>query len=108
MKYRLLIAEDEKNIREGLAKALEMDGHEVAVAADGAEALKRFEKGDIDLVISDLRMPGLSGEELLEKIQAENPGIPVIVLTGHGTVETAVNCMRMGAWDFLTKPVNLD
>jgi DNA-binding NtrC family response regulator len=108
MKFRLLVAEDEKNIREGLAEALQMDGHEVETAADGTEALKRFQKGDIDLVITDLRMPGLSGEELLEKILTEAPGTPVIVLTGHGTVESAVKAMRLGAWDFLTKPVNLD
>jgi DNA-binding NtrC family response regulator len=108
MKFRLLIAEDEKNIREGLAAALELDGHEVAAAANGNEALKRFQKGDIDLVITDLRMPGLSGEELLAKILADSPGLPVIILTGHGTVETAVKAMRTGAWDFLIKPVNLD
>ena len=108
MKYRLLITEDEKNIREGLAAAMEMDGYEVDTSADGAEALKRFQKGDIDLVISDLRMPGLGGAELLEKIISESPGTPVIILTGHGTVETAVKAMRLGAWDFLTKPVNLE
>jgi len=108
MKFRLLIAEDEKNIREGLAAALELDGHEVATAADGNEAFKRFQKGDIDLVITDLWMPGLSGEELLEKVLAESPGIPVIILTGHGTIEAAVKTMRAGAWDFLIKPVNLD
>ena len=108
MKFRLLIAEDEKNIREGLAAALELDGHEVAIAADGNEAFKRFQKGDVDLVITDLWMPGLSGEELLEKVLAESPGIPVIILTGHGTIEAAVKTMRAGAWDFLIKPVNLD
>jgi DNA-binding NtrC family response regulator len=108
MKFRILIAEDEKNIREGLAAALELDGHEVATAADGNEAFKRFQKGDIDLVITDLWMPGLSGDELLEKILAESPGTPVIILTGHGTVEAAVKTMRAGAWDFLIKPVNLD
>ena len=108
MKFRLLIAEDEKNIREGLAAALEMDGYLVDTAADGKEAFKRFLKGDIDLVLSDLKMPGLSGDELLEKILAESPGTPVIILTGHGTVEAAVKAMRLGAWDFLTKPVNLD
>ena len=108
MKYRLLIAEDEKNIREGLAAALQLDGHEVETAANGSEALNRFHKGDIDLVITDLKMPGLSGEELLEKVEAESPGTPVIILTGHGTVEAAVKAMRMGAWDFITKPVNLD
>ncbi|MDR2747871.1 MAG: response regulator, partial [Treponema sp.] len=108
MKFRLLVVDDEKNIREGLAASLEMDGYEVVTAVDGDEGLRRFGKGDIDLVITDLRMPGLSGEELLRRICAENPGIPVIVLTGHGTVENAVEAMRQGAWDFLTKPVNLD
>ena len=108
MKHRILIVEDEKNIREGLAAALALDGHGVVVAADGKEGLEHFHKGDFDLVLSDLRMPGISGEELLAKILTESPGTPVIILTGHGTVETAVNAMRLGAWDFLTKPVNLD
>jgi DNA-binding NtrC family response regulator len=108
VKFRLLVVDDEKNIREGLAASLEMDGYEVATAGDGKEGLRRFGKGDIDLVITDLRMPGLSGEELLRHIDAESPGVPVIVLTGHGTVENAVEAMRQGAWDFLTKPVNLD
>ncbi|MDR0316416.1 MAG: sigma-54 dependent transcriptional regulator [Treponema sp.] len=108
MKFKLLIVDDEKNIREGLAASLEMDGYETVCAEDGNEAWKRFGKGDIDLVITDLRMPGLSGEELLRRILAETPGFPVIILTGHGTVENAVTAMREGAWDFLTKPVNLD
>jgi DNA-binding NtrC family response regulator len=108
MKFRLLVVDDEKNIREGLAASLEMDGYEVVTAVDGDAGFKRFGKGDIDLVITDLKMPGLSGEELLRHITAESPGIPVIVLTGHGTVESAVEAMRRGAWDFLTKPVNLD
>jgi DNA-binding NtrC family response regulator len=102
------VVDDEKNIREGLAAALEMDGYEVETAADGNEGWKRFQKGDIDLVITDLRMPGVSGEELLMRITTETPGIPVIVLTGHGTVENAVAAMRDGAYDFLTKPLNLE
>ncbi|MHB9294107.1 putative Regulatory protein AtoC [Hollandina sp. SP2] len=108
MKFKLLVVDDEKNIREGLAASLEMDGYEVVTAAQGDEGWKRFQKGDLDLVITDLRMAGLNGEELLKRITAESPGIPVIVLTGHGTVETAVAAMRNGAYDFLTKPVNLD
>ena len=108
MKFKLLVVDDEKNIREGLAAALKMDGYEVETAAAGDEGWKRFQKGDIDLVITDLRMPGVSGEELLKRISAETPGIPVIVLTGHGTVENAVSAMRNGAYDFLTKPVNLE
>ncbi|MDR2402689.1 MAG: sigma-54 dependent transcriptional regulator [Spirochaetaceae bacterium] len=108
MQFKLLVVDDEKNIREGLAASLQMDGYEVETAAAGDEGWKLFLKGDIDLVITDLRMPGISGEDLLQRIGAETPGIPVIVLTGHGTVENAVNAMRNGAYDFLTKPVNLD
>ncbi len=108
MNFKLLVVDDEKNIRDGLAASLRMDNYEVETAADGNEGWKRFEKGDIDLVITDLKMPGLSGEELLKRIGTESPGIPVIVLTGHGTVENAVEAMRNGAYDFLTKPLNLD
>ena len=108
MKYKVLIADDEKNIREGLAAALEMEGFQAVCVPDGNEAWKRFGKGDIDLVISDLRMPGMSGEELLRRINAEAPGLPVIILTGHGTVDNAVNAMRNGAYDFLSKPLNID
>jgi DNA-binding NtrC family response regulator len=108
MRFKLLVVDDEKNIREGLADFLAMDGYAVETAADGDGGLKSFQKGDIDLVITDLRMPGLNGEELLKRIVSETPGIPVIVLTGHGTVENAVTAMRNGAYDFLTKPVNLD
>jgi DNA-binding NtrC family response regulator len=108
MNFKLLVVDDEKNIRDGLAASLRMDKYDVETAADGNEGWKRFEKGDIDLVITDLKMPGLSGEELLKRIGTESPGIPVIVLTGHGTVENAVEAMRNGAYDFLTKPLNLD
>ncbi|HCC36403.1 MAG TPA: transcriptional regulator [Treponema sp.] len=108
MNFRLLIVDDEKNIREGLAEFLESEGYETVCAANGEEAWKRFSRGDIDLVITDLRMPGMSGEELLKRIITETPGLPVIVLTGHGTIETAVNAMRDGAYDFHTKPLKLD
>jgi DNA-binding NtrC family response regulator len=108
MTFKILIIDDEKNIREGLAAAMELDGYEVATAADGEEGWKRFQKGDVDLVITDLKMPGISGEDLVRRIGTETPGIPVIVLTGHGTVENAVSAMQNGAYDFLTKPLNLD
>jgi DNA-binding NtrC family response regulator len=108
MKFKVLVVDDEKNIRDGLAAALALDGYEAETAADGDAGWRRFEQGDLDLVITDLRMPGLSGEELLRRIGAESPGVPVIVLTGHGTVENAVQAMRDGAYDFLTKPLNLE
>ena len=108
MQCTVLIIDDEKNIREGLAAALEMEGYTVALAADGKQGLARMVKGDIDLVITDLRMPEVSGEQVLAKVAAENPGVPVIVLTGHGSIDSAVEAMRNGAYDFLTNPLNLD
>ncbi|GHV19429.1 acetoacetate metabolism regulatory protein AtoC [Spirochaetia bacterium] len=108
MEFKLLVVDDEKGIREGLAEALEIDGYAVETADNGDDAWKRYQKGDIDLVITDLRMPGISGDELLNRIKKETPGVPVIVLTGHGTVKDAVEAMRNGAWDFITKPVYID
>ena len=108
MKFTILIIDDEKNIREGLGAAFEMEGYEVRLAANGKEGLDLIAKGDIDLVITDLRMDGISGEEVLRRVTTETPGIPVIVLTGHGSIDTAVDAMRNGAYDFLTKPLNLD
>ena len=108
MTFNILIVDDEKNIRTGLAKALELDGYKTYTAADGLEALELIETEEIDLIIADLRMPNLSGEQLLRKVVDTYPTIPVIILTGHGTIETAVQAMRDGAYDFLTKPVSLD
>jgi DNA-binding NtrC family response regulator len=108
MKFNILVVDDEKNIRIGLKQPLEMDGYNVMIAADGAEALKIFEENVIELIITDLKMPNFSGEELLRRVISANPNIPVIILTGHGTIESAVTAMREGAYDFLTKPVNLD
>ncbi len=108
MTFRILIADDEKNIRSGLSRALEMDGYEVFSAEDGQAALKVLLREDIDLIISDLRMPRMTGEELLRRVTSAYPAVPVIILTGHGTVDNAVQAMRDGAYDFITKPVNLE
>jgi DNA-binding NtrC family response regulator len=108
MTYNILVVDDEKNIREGLGKVLEMDGYKVVLASDGREAIQSLNRGDIDLVITDLKMPNLSGEELLQKATAMSANLPVIILTGHGTIENAVRAMKNGAYDYLTKPVNMD
>jgi DNA-binding NtrC family response regulator len=108
MKLTVLVADDEKNIREGLREALMLDGYDVLLAADGREALDTVNRGDVDLLITDLKMPRLSGEELLKSVASQFPTVPVIILTGHGTIESAVQAMHDGAYDFLTKPVNLD
>jgi len=108
VKLTILVADDEKNIREGLREALALDGYEVLTAADGQEAMEAITRGDVDLLITDLKMPRLSGEELLKSVTGQFPTLPVIILTGHGTIESAVQAMHDGAYDFLTKPVNLD
>jgi DNA-binding NtrC family response regulator len=108
MQFTILVVDDEKNIREGLAQSLEMDGYSVQIAENGNAAWELINSNEIDLVISDLKMPGMSGEELLKKVSSAYPTVPVIILTGHGSIETAVQAMRDGAFDFVTKPVNLD
>ena len=104
----ILIVDDEKGIRDGLRLFLKREGHSTFTAEDGKEALEILEKNDIDLVISDLRMPHINGDELLAFIKKDYSGVQVIILTGHGTVENAVEAMRNGAYDFLIKPLNLD
>lgn len=104
----VLIADDEKNIRSGLAIAFEDEGYDTLQAEDGQAAWTMINKKSVDLVITDLRMPGISGYDLLKKINAAYPTLPVIVLTGHGSIEDAVQAMRDGAVDFFTKPVDLD
>lgn len=108
MRFTILVVDDEKNIREGLGEYLRLDGYDVELAADGREGVELADRGGVDLVITDLRMPALSGGELLRHVVSRYPSVPVIVLTGHGTVEDAVDAMRTGAYDFITKPVNLD
>ncbi len=108
MSRTILVVDDEKHIREGLVAALQMDGYEGLQASTGDEAWNIINKTPVDLVITDLRMPGMSGSELLKRIYSTYPTIPVVVLTGHGTIEDAVEAMQNGAVDFLTKPVNLD
>ncbi len=108
MKFTILVIDDEENIRNGLAANFEMEDYAVKTAASGKEGLALIQKGDIDLVVTDLRMDGISGEEVLRRVTTETPGLPVIVLTGHGSIDAAVDAMKNGAYDFLTKPLNLD
>jgi DNA-binding NtrC family response regulator len=108
VKFNVMVVDDEKNIRAGLGKAIELDGHNVLLAEDGQQAWELVEQEEVDLIIADLKMPRMSGEDLLRRVTQSYPTLPVIILTGHGTIENAVQAMRDGAYDFLTKPVNLD
>ena len=104
----ILTIDDEENIRNGLADNFELEGYEVKQAASGEEGLKLIAEGGIDLVITDLRMDGISGSEVVQRVTSEHPGIPIIVLTGHGSIDDATAALKAGAFDFLTKPLDLD
>lgn len=105
-KKTILLADDDVNLRRVLEFQLTEAGYKVSTARDGAEAWEIFTNDDFDCVISDLRMPKLSGLELLGKIKAANTEIPVIVITAFGEVETAVTAMKAGAFDYINKPFN--
>ncbi len=100
----ILIVDDEKNIRAGLARSLRLEGYAALEAADGAQALERLESEEIDLVILDLQMPVLDGLGFLEKLAAAGRKVPTLVLTAHGSIESAVRAVRLGAFDFIEKP----
>lgn len=101
---RLLVAEDEANLRLVLQKELQRLGFRVDVVPDGEAALRRLEEGNVDVLLSDINMPRLDGMELLRRVR-ERPNPPeVVMLTGHATVETAIEAMKLGAYDYLTKP----
>ena len=104
----ILTIDDEENIRNGLADNFELEGYEVKQASSGEEGLKLIAEGGIDLVITDLRMDGISGSEVVQRVTSEHPGIPIIVLTGHGSIDDATAALKAGAFDFLTKPLDLD
>ena len=106
-KPSVLIVDDDLMTRQTLSMALE-DEYTPFTANDGLQALDIMAREDIDIVLSDLDMPGLDGIEFLERVNELYPGTPVIMITGQGTIETAVQAMKLGACDYVTKPVNLD
>ncbi|HUJ57646.1 MAG TPA: sigma-54 dependent transcriptional regulator [Kofleriaceae bacterium] len=103
---RILVADDEPGLREFLADALALDDHVVVTAPDGKAAAKLLDERGFDLVITDLKMPGLDGMALLRKVRAEQPEVEVIVMTAHGTVDNAVEAMKLGAFEYLQKPIS--
>jgi two-component system NtrC family response regulator len=105
---RILVVDDDESLRRVTQVQLEQAGYAVTTAADVPHALAILEKAPQDLVITDLKMPGLSGVDLLKRIRAEYPEVIVILVTAFGTVESAVEAMKLGAYDYITKPVNAD
>ena len=105
---RLLIVDDEKGIRDALAQVFEYEGQEVRVAEDGPDALLVANTFQPDMVFLDVKMPGMDGLEVLARLGDENPGSLVIMISGHGTIDTALEATRRGAYDFLEKPLDTD
>jgi nitrogen regulation protein NR(I) len=101
---QILVADDEPNLRRVLAAQLQREGYEVHAVADGAEAVAALDDHHIDVVITDLRMPKVDGMQLLQHVAAHHPDVPVIMITAHGTVDTAVEALKLGAFDYVTKP----
>ncbi len=105
---RILVVDDEANARTALAELLKEEGYAVETAADGFKALAKFEEHHPALILTDLKMPGMDGVELLQKARGLDPDVEVVVMTAFGAVDTAVAAMRAGASDYLTKPLNMD
>lgn len=108
MSNSILIIEDEKIVRVSLTDALKAEGYTVLAVADGNAALLALERGDFSLVITDIRLPGAGGIQILRKSLSEAPSTPVIMMTAYGNIKDAVEAMRLGAFDYITKPFDLD
>ena len=105
---RILVVDDETSQRELVSGYLKKQGYQVVAAAGGQDALETFRREPVELILTDQRMPDLSGLDLLKAVRSLNPETQVIIMTAYGNVETAVTAMRDGAADYLTKPLNLD
>ncbi|WP_224363480.1 response regulator [Hyalangium versicolor] len=104
---QILIVDDERDIRRLLSDMLSLEGHEVTEASNGVEALERLRKASFDLVVTDVRMPNLGGVELLRRVREASPSTEVIIATAYAELDTAIECMRAGAFDLLRKPFKL-
>ncbi len=104
----ILIIDDEKAIRKTLSEILSFEGYRIEEAADGEEGLKKFGEKSYDVVLCDIKMPKLDGIEFLEKAKEINPDIPIIMISGHGNIDTAVEAVKKGAFDYISKPPDLN
>lgn len=105
---KLLIIDDEKSIRNTLKEILEFEGHDVSLAADGVEGLAMATSESFDVIFSDIKMPNMDGMELLERLNEANVDSSVIMISGHGSIDSAVDCIKKGAFDFIQKPLDLN
>ena len=104
----ILIIDDEKAIRKTLTEILSFEGYKIEEAADGDEGLKKFKEKTFDLILCDIKMPKMDGIEFLQKAGEINPDVPIIMISGHGNIETAVDAVKKGAYDYISKPPDLN
>jgi DNA-binding NtrC family response regulator len=105
---KILVIDDEKPIRNTLSEILEYEDHEVELASDGLEGIEKAKEEKYDIILCDIKMPKMDGVEVIEKLMEICPEVPVIMISGHGTVETAVETLKKGAYDFIEKPLDLN
>jgi two-component system nitrogen regulation response regulator NtrX len=108
MAKQILVVDDEERIRQSLNGILKDEGYEVQEAKDGTQALKQVESDPPDLVLLDIWMPGMDGMEILERMKGQTPNLPIIMISGHGNIELAVKAVKLGAYDFIEKPLSLE
>ncbi len=108
MNTNVLVVDDDNHMRIALKESLARAGYSVSIAEDGRAALAQIEKSMFDLVITDVKMPHLTGIDLLKEIKENAPSLPVILITGYGTVQDAVKVIKEGAYDYIQKPFNTD
>ncbi len=104
----ILIVDDEKAIRKTLSEILSYEGYKIDEAGDGEEGIRKFREKEYDVILCDIKMPKMDGIEFLEKAKEANPDIPIIMISGHGTIETAVEAVKKGAYDYISKPPDLN
>ena len=107
MEAKVLLVDDEEDFLETLSNRLELRGLKVSTVTSGEQAISEAQQQDYDAIVVDLSMPGIDGLETLKRIKADNPSAEIIMLTGHGSVQSGVEAMKLGAGDFLQKPVEL-
>ena len=105
---KILVIDDERAIRNTLREILEYEKFSVDDASDGSEGVKLIEKNKYDLILSDIKMPKMDGMEVLDRIMSITPDTPVVLISGHGNIDTAVEALKKGAYDYIAKPIDMN
>ena len=105
---KILVVDDERSIRNTLKEILEFEGHEITLASDGAEGVEKAQASQFDAIFCDIKMPGMDGMEVLDRFMSTGIDAAVVMISGHGDIDTAVECIKKGAFDFIQKPLDLN